>query len=83
MTDKILRTCIATREIKSVNDLFRIVKSPSGMILIEGDKHLPGRGAYISRNIEAIKIAKKRKLLNKALRCEVSEEIYDQLIALC
>ena len=51
--------------------------------MIETDKHLPGRGAYISRNIEAINIAKKRELLNKALRTNVPDEIYDQLLALC
>ena len=79
----IYRTCISTREIKNIKDLYRVVKTPSGNILIEEDKHIPGRGAYISKNIEAINIAKKRKLLNKALRTNVPEEIYDQLIALC
>ena len=79
----IYRTCISTREIKNIKDLYRVVKTPSGNILIEEDKHIPGRGAYISKNIEAINIARKRKLLNKALRTSVPEEIYDQLIALC
>lgn len=83
MTNSIQRMCISTREIKDIKDLFRVVKTPSGIIMIETDKHLPGRGAYISRNIEAINIAKKRKLLNKALRTNVPDEIYDQLLALC
>ena len=75
--------CVVTRDIKNIKDLFRIVKTPSGIIMIEGDKHLPGRGAYISRDIESIKVARKRKLLNKALRVEVPEEIYEQLLAMC
>ena len=75
--------CISTREIKDIKDLFRIVRLPSGNILIEEDKHLPGRGAYISKNIEAIKIAQKKKLLNKALRTNVPDEIYEQLLAKC
>ena len=79
----IYRTCISTREIKNIKDLLRVVKTPSGNILIQGEKHLLGRGAYISRNIEAINIARKKKLLNKDLRTNVPEEIYDQLIALC
>ena len=84
MTNKKLqRMCIATREIKDINDLFRVVRTPSGNILIEEDKHLPGRGAYISRNIEAIKIAQKKKLLNRALRTNVPEQIYSQLLAMC
>ena len=79
----IFRTCIATRELKDVKELIRVVKTPSGNILIEKDNHIPGRGAYISRNIEAINIAKKKKLFNKALRTNVPEEIYEQLLALC
>ncbi len=75
--------CIATREIKDIKDLFRIARTPSGNILIEEDKHLPGRGAYISRNIEAINIAQKKKLLNRALRTNVPNEIYEQLLAKC
>ena len=83
MTNSIQRMCIATREIKDIKDLFRIVKTPSGNILIEEDKHLPGRGAYISRNIEAIIIAQKKKLLNRALRTNVPDDIYEALLAKC
>ena len=83
MTNSIQRMCISTREIKDIKDLFRVVKTPSGNILIEEDKHLPGRGAYISRNIEAIKIAQKKKLLNKALRTNVPSDIYEALLAKC
>ena len=79
-TNNIERMCIATRVKKPLSELFRIVKTPSGIILIEEDKHIPGRGAYISKNIEAIKIASKRKLLSRALRCEVSDEIYEELL---
>ena len=83
MTNSIQRMCISTREIKDIKDLFRVVKTPSGNILIEEDKHLPGRGAYISRNIEAIKIAQKKKLLNKALRTNVPDSVYEELLAMC
>ena len=83
MTNNLSRMCIATREIKPIIELFRVCLTPSGNVLIQKDKHIEGRGAYISRNIEAINIARKKKLLNKALRCNVPEEIYDELIALC
>ena len=83
MIDKILRTCIATREIKPIEELFRVCLTPSGNVVIQKDKHIEGRGAYISRNIDAINIARKKKLLNKALRYNVPEQIYDELLALC
>ena len=83
MTNSIQRMCISTREIKDIKDLFRVVKTPSGNILIEEDIHLPGRGAYISKNIEAIKIAQKKKLLNKALRTNIPDSVYEELLAKC
>ena len=79
----ISRMCIATREIKNIKDLYRVVKTPSGVILIEEDKHIPGRGAYISKDIDAINIARKKKLLNRALRTNVPDEIYEELLAMC
>jgi predicted RNA-binding protein YlxR (DUF448 family) len=39
-----------------------------------------GRGAYLSKDKDLILLAKKKKLLSKALECEVSDEIYDFLI---
>ena len=75
--------CALTREIKNVNELFRIVKTPSGVILIEKDKHIMGRGAYLSKDKEIILLAKKRKSLNKALRTNVDDAIYDELLAMC
>lgn len=80
---EIYRTCIVSRELIKVKDLLRVVRTPSGVIVIEKDKHIEGRGAYISKNIDYINIARKKKMLNKALRTNVPEEIYDQLIALC
>ena len=79
----ISRMCIVSRQIKNIKDLLRVVKTPSGLILIQEDKHIEGRGAYISKDIDLINIARKKKMLNRALRTNVPEEIYDQLIALC
>ena len=75
--------CIVKRIKKPLNELFRIVRLPSGAIVIENDKHLLGRGAYISKDVESINIAKKKKMLSRALKCEVSDDIYDQLLARC
>lgn len=63
--------------------MIRIVKTPMGVVVIDKDGTLPGRGAYINKDIEVIKTAKKRKILSKALRCEVPEAIYDELLAMC
>ena len=59
------------------------MKTPSGVILIEKDEHIMGRGAYLSKDKEIILLAKKRKSLNKALRTNVDDAIYDELLAMC
>ncbi|MBO8462026.1 MAG: YlxR family protein [Firmicutes bacterium] len=82
MKKEILRKCISTGEIKNRNLLFRIVKTPTGDIKVDFTYRANGRGAYISKNKEAIENAKKKKLLSKALECNISDEIYDYLLTL-
>ena len=40
------RTCVGCRQVQSKRELLRIVRTPEG-VLIEGDKRLAGRGAYL------------------------------------
>jgi len=40
---------------------------------------LNGRGAYLSKSLEAIKLAKTKNIIGKALETEIPEAIYEQL----
>ena len=40
------RTCVGCRQVQSKRELIRIVRTPEG-VLIEKDKRLAGRGAYL------------------------------------
>ncbi len=42
------RMCVATREVKPVDDLIRIVLSPENVLVPDLKNNLPGRGAWIS-----------------------------------
>ena len=77
----IYRTCIATRKLFLKDDLYRVVKS-NGVIQIDINQKLPGRGAYISKDLKAITLAHDKHLFSKALRCEVKDDIYAELVAL-
>ena len=68
--------------VKNRNLLFRIVKTPTGDIKVDFTYRANGRGAYISKNKEAIENAKKKKLLSRALECNIDDEIYDYLLTL-
>ena len=77
---EVLRKCIASNEVKHRNDLFRIVRNKEGEVKVDFTFKANGRGAYLSKDKDVILLAKKKKLLNRALECEVSDEIYDFLI---
>lgn len=76
----IYRTCIATRKLLLKSDLYRIVKY-NGRIYLDLNQDMPGRGAYISKDLKAITLAHDKHLLAKALKCEVKEEIFLELIS--
>ena len=73
------RICLVSRVKKDRKELIRIVKTPQGVIMIDKEGNLPGRGAYISRDAKCIAMARKKNLLSRALRTSVGEEIYEQL----
>jgi predicted RNA-binding protein YlxR (DUF448 family) len=75
-----LRKCLASNEVKKRNGLFRIGRKKEGEVKVDFTFKMNGRGAYLSKDKDLILLAKKKKLLNRALECEVSDEIYDFLI---
>jgi len=74
---------IISHTLYEVEKMFRIVKTPSGIIVIQNDdKHVPGRGCYLLRDKQTIMNAKKKNVLARGLRCEISSNIYDELLNL-
>lgn len=76
-----LRKCVATNEQHPKKEMFRIVRTPEGNVIIDEKGKANGRGAYLSKNIEAIIQAKKKKILDKNLEVLVPEEIYELLLS--
>ena len=73
------RKCLATGKVFPKEELFRVVRTPSGEVELDMTLKANGRGAYISKNIEAIEKAKKSKCLDKSLEVEVPDSIYDRM----
>ncbi|MEG0034285.1 MAG: YlxR family protein [Bacilli bacterium] len=80
MKKEIMRTCIVSHEIKDRNFLFRVVLTPSNEVVLDKTYKANGRGAYISKDKDLILKGKKNKVLNRALKTDVSEDIYDLLL---
>ncbi len=75
-----LRSCVVTKEQYPKVELIRIVKDKEGNVFLDLTGKANGRGAYIKKDIEVVEKAKKTKALNRALKTNISEEIYEQLI---
>ena len=74
-----MRRCLATNESLPKKDLLRIVRTPEGEVKVDLTGKLNGKGAYISKSIEALQIAKNKGLIAKALQVDVSDEIYQEI----
>ncbi|MEF9990467.1 MAG: YlxR family protein [Romboutsia sp.] len=75
------RKCIACQDRDSKKELIRIVKNKDGEIFLDPSGKANGRGAYICKSLECLKRAIKTKALNKAFKIEVSNEVYEKLLA--
>ena len=82
MQKTITRICAYSKVPYNRQSMFRVVKTPNHEIKIDLDGHLQGRGAYLSRDKSIIENAKKRRTLEKALRVNDCQNVYDQLIDL-
>ena len=76
-----LRQCAGCREMKAKNELVRVVRAADETISLDLIGKKPGRGAYLCKNADCLKKAKKSKKLQRAFSCEVPDEIYDHLNA--
>ena len=75
----IYRTCIVTRERYLKEDMFRVVRTKTG-IYFDCNQNMEGRGVYIKKDLSTILLAQKRHSLSKGLRREVDDSIYLELI---
>lgn len=74
------RKCLATYKTYNKNELFRVVKTKDNSVILDISGKTNGRGAYIYKSLEAIEIARKSKVLDKALETTVPNEVYDRMI---
>lgn len=64
-------------------ELVRVVKSKSDEenyeISLDLTGKKSGRGAYVCKNVQCLKAARKAKRLERALECEIPAEVYEKM----
>lgn len=79
MKKEVLRSCFVCRNLFNKADLLRIVKNKDNEIFVDKTQKANGRGAYICRNENCIKSIQKEKVLYRAFKCAISQEIINQI----
>lgn len=75
---KQVRKCVACREHHHQNEMLRIAKF-NNEIFIDTKSSGNGRGAYVCKSTKCIELTIKKKLLNRAFKANLDNEIYIQL----
>jgi uncharacterized protein len=77
-----MRKCVATGELKPKKELVRIVRSKEGEVSVDPTGKKSGRGAYLSKEKEAVLLAKKKNVLANHLESQIDDSIYEELLEL-
>ena len=75
-----MRKCLATNELCPKMELLRVVKNNEGKVFFDYSSKANGRGAYIKCSGEAIELAKKKKVLERALETTIPDEVFETLL---
>ncbi len=74
------RRCAGCEQMKEKKQLIRVVHTPQDEFLLDLTGKKSGRGVYICKSIECLEAARKKRGLERGLKCPVPAEVYDSLL---
>lgn len=78
MTHTPLRMCVACRKHRPTEELIRVTAGEMGAAA-DTDGKKTGRGAYICRDAVCVAKARKKHVIERHLKCGVSDALYEQM----
>ncbi|MFT8317100.1 MAG: YlxR family protein [Sporolactobacillus sp.] len=76
-----MRKCVVCQESMDKRNLFRIVRSPEGIVFLDLTGKKNGRGAYLSMKRECIDKARSKNLLSRHLGTNVPDSVFAEMIS--
>ena len=70
---------VGCREMKPKKELIRVVRQPSGQVLLDRTGKAAGRGAYVCPDSACLEKARKSKVLERTLEASIEPAVYEQL----
>lgn len=79
-----MRKCILSNEMKPKKDMIRVVQNKEGDIAADATGKLPGRGAYVSKDVALVEQAQQAQKLEQFFKAsqETLEPVYKEIIRL-
>jgi len=75
-----MRMCVSCGEMHPKKELYRFVKTPEGIIVLDTTGRKNGRGAYICKTKSCFdKLPKAGKRIEKAFGCKLPDDVLEQL----
>ena len=74
-----MRMCVGCREMKPKKELIRVVRQPSGQVMLDRTGKAAGRGAYVCPDSACLEKARTSKVLERTLEASIEPAVYEQL----
>ena len=74
-----LRQCVGCGEMKGKKEMLRVLKTAEDQICLDITGKKNGRGAYLCKQEECLKKARKSKGLERSFKMSIPESVYDEL----
>ena len=74
------RLCSGCQTFQDKKAMVRIVRTPTGEVIVDPSGKAPGRGGFVCKNADCIQQARSGKGLERALKCSVPGTVYDSLV---
>ena len=74
-----LRQCVGCGQMKSKKEMMRVIKTAEGDIVLDVTGRKNGRGAYLCKQEECLKMAMKNKGLERSFKMSIDQSVYESL----
>lgn len=74
-----MRQCVGCGEMNSKKEMMRVLKNSEEHIVLDVTGKMNGRGAYLCKNLECLKKARKNKGIERSLKRAIPAEVYDNI----
>ena len=75
-----MRQCVGCQQMKPKKEMMRVLKTPEDEMILDTTGKKNGRGAYLCKDMECLKKAKKNKGLERSFKMSIPDTVYDSLI---